>query len=275
MITTISFEKYTGAGNDFVIIEDVKNLHDDEFYQNIAALLCDRNFGIGGDGLMVIRSSDSQHFKMMYWNSDGSIAGMCGNGGRCISMMYHRYFQKKEFSFETRSGIYSSKILDDQTVELTMINPFDFIDETPLSKESGYVNTGTQHIVIFESKIESLNVFEIGRNFRNSEFALSKGGANINFVEVSDSHSIKVRTYEKGVEAETLACGTGTVASAILAFRKNKVHKKPIEVTVKSGEKLLVDFDQNYQNVILTGQAKFLFSGEIKINHDSNHFSIY
>lgn len=274
MITTIKFEKYTGAGNDFVIVEDVKNKHNDEFYQNIASLLCNRNFGIGGDGLMVIRSSEKQDFKMMYWNSDGSIAGMCGNGGRCISMMYHNYFQKDRFSFETRSGIYSSRIINDQQVELTMINPFDFEDRTPLTENSGYVNTGTQHVVIFERNIEHLNVFETGKKYRNSEFALSKGGANINFVEAVDHHSIKVRTYEKGVEDETLACGTGTVASAILSFKKGIVSEKPVEVTVKSGEKLFVNFDQVFQNVTLTGQAKFLFSGEIKLENQSGRFAI-
>lgn len=266
MNITIKFEKYTGAGNDFVIIEDLANRCSDDFYQNLTPICCDRHFGIGGDGVMVIRKSDTCDFKMMYWNPDGSIAGMCGNGGRCIAMMYYRYFKKENLTFETRSGMYSAKILSDEVVELSMIDPYDF-EKTPyLAEHSAYINTGTQHLVLPIQHIDQINVVEQGKLHRNSPFALNKGGANINFIEKQNASTIKIRTYEKGVEDETLACGTGTVAAAIVAFKNQLIDQKPVQVIVRSGEKLVVNFDNQYKNVTLTGQAKFLFSGEVTVD---------
>lgn len=272
MTTIINFEKFTGAGNDFILINDFEYKLSDDFYQDVCSLLCSRGFGIGSDGLMVIRKSDKYDFKMMYWNPDGSIAGMCGNGGRCISMLYSKNTGKKQISFETRSGIYSAKILAADQVELTMINPFDFIDETPAPQPSGYANTGTQHWVISETDLENLDVNSVGRKWRNHQFALSKGGSNINFVKPTGQNSIKVRTYEKGVEAETLACGTGTVAAALISYRKAIISQKPVQVQVQSGEILTVGFDDQFQNVTLTGQAKFLFSGTCQVQKLGNQW---
>ena len=153
-----------------------------------------------------------------------------------------------------------------------MINPFDFIDETPAPQPSGYANTGTQHWVISETDIENLDVSSVGRIWRNHQFALDKGGSNINFVKSTGKNSIKVRTYEKGVESETLACGTGTVAAALISYRKGMISEKPVKVQVQSGEILTVGFDDHFQNVTLTGQAKFLFKGTCQVQKVENQW---
>lgn len=268
MITTIKFEKYTGAGNDFVLIDDRDDKFPDSLFSEWAPTLCDRNFGIGGDGLMVIKPSSTHDFRMLYLNSDGSLAGMCGNGGRCISAFFSVLAGKTEVRFETLSGTYSAHV-STGGVALSMIDPFDFT-ETGLP-ESYYLNTGTQHLVVLKANVDELDVFSEGRKLRYSEFAKSKNGANVNFIHKTNESSIRIRTYEKGVENETLACGTGTVAGAIVAFQTGLVTQKPVSVKVQSGQFLTVDFDKEFKNVILSGPADFLFSGQCNLQKDEKN----
>lgn len=265
MHLNLNFEKYTGAGNDFILVDDRQDLIQDSVFSEIALLLCDRNFGIGGDGLMVIKPSSTLDFRMLYLNSDGSLAGMCGNGGRCISACFSILTGKTQIRFETLSGTYSARV-DGCQVALTMIDPFDFSDTG--IPDSFYLNTGTQHLVVLAKNLETLEVYSEGKKLRYSEFAKSKKGANVNFIEGIDDQSIRIRTYEKGVENETLACGTGTVAGAITAFRQGLVKSRPVNVKVQSGQILTVHFNDDFKDVVLTGPADFLFSGTVHLQKD-------
>ncbi|MCA0446678.1 MAG: diaminopimelate epimerase [Bacteroidetes bacterium] len=267
MNITLKFEKYTGAGNDFVLIDDRDDKVSDQTFSEMAPVLCDRNFGIGGDGLMVIKSSLTHDFRMLYLNSDGSLAGMCGNGGRCISAFFSVLTGKEIVRFETLSGTYSAQVTRNQ-VALSMIDPFDF-SETGI-QDTYYLNTGTQHLVILKKDLENFDVFSEGKKLRYSDFAKSKNGANVNFIEGVDCNSIRIRTYEKGVENETLACGTGTVAGAIIAYRQGIVKTRPVSVKVQSGQLLTVDFNDDFKEVILTGPADFLFSGACQLQKENN-----
>lgn len=258
MNTPIDFVKYSGAGNDFILVDDRNLNHPDAVYSEICPKFCDRHFGVGSDGLMVIRPSEKYDFTMLYFNPDGSRAGMCGNGGRCISAYFSRLTGKTEIRFETLSGVYFAVIQQDG-VALTMIDPFDFTD--PGLDSSLYLNTGTQHLVVFKPSVDLVPVDQEGRKLRFSAFADSKKGVNVNFVEITGPDSIKIRTYEKGVEAETLACGTGTVAGAIAAFRAGLISSQPVQVTVRSGKVLTVGFSPEFKNVVLSGSAEFIYSG--------------
>lgn len=268
MTTTIKFKKYTGAGNDFVLIDDRDDKISDSIFSEMTPVLCDRNFGIGGDGLMVIKPSSTHDFRMLYLNSDGSLAGMCGNGGRCISAFFSVLTGKTEVSFETLSGTYSAQITTTE-VALSMIDPYDFA-ETNIP-DAFYLNTGTQHLVVMKTNLIELDVLSEGRKLRNSDFAKSKKGANVNFIQKIDESSIRIRTYEKGVEAETLACGTGTVAGAITAYQNGIVTQKPVIVKVHSGQLLTVNFNDEFKNVILSGPADYLFSGECNLKKNDQN----
>lgn len=254
--------KFTGAGNDFVLTDDRNNRFDDEWYASVTPLICDRHHGIGGDGLMVLRNSDQFDFRMLYLNSDGSLAGMCGNGARCLSELYFLLTGREMARFETRSGEYGAQRTGQATVAISLIIPFDYQPVSDLGSETCFVNTGTQHLVVKVSEVGNVSVDSIGRKLRHSEFAQSKGGSNVNFVEVTGPESLSIRTYEKGVEGETLACGTGTVAAAYVAFRNGWITNPVVSVNVRSGAILTVRLNER---PVLEGPATYLFSSTIRL----------
>lgn len=265
-IVNFSVHKFTGAGNDFVLIDDRENRFSDDWYATITPLLCNRFHGIGGDGLMVLRSSDRFDFRMHYLNSDGSLAGMCGNGARCLSEFFFLLTGTDRARFETRSGEYFAERKGTAQVALSLIKPFDFADVPGQDSETCYVNTGTQHLVVKVSGLDEIPVETDGRKLRYSEFAHSKGGSNVNFIEITGPGSLRIRTYEKGVEGETLACGTGTVAAAFAAFRKGWIAQPIVQVTVKSGSLLTVYLQDR---PILEGPADYLFSSHLSLQKNS------
>ncbi len=258
----ILFNKYQGAGNDFIIIDNRDNQFDKKNNQLIEQL-CNRRFGIGADGLILLENSKKHDFKMYYYNADGNESTMCGNGGRCIVAFAKKLnIIKDKTIFEAIDGIHHAEILRDQ-INLQMID-VGFVLE---NKESLFLNTGSPHHVSFQEGIDYLNVKEEGSKIRYGK-PYGKEGTNVNFVEQVDENIFKVRTYERGVEDETLACGTGVTAVAIAAYQANKTKSNHIYLQTLGGM-LEVSFendDNKYHNVFLKGPATFVFEGKIHVN---------
>lgn len=257
----ITFYKYQGAGNDFLIIDNRNKFFDKRNTTQIK-FLCDRKFGIGADGLILLETSKKTDFKMIYFNADGNESTMCGNGGRCIvAFAKKKNLIQDKTTFEAIDGLHFAEVIRDQ-INLQMIN-VDFISE---NKNSLFLNTGSPHHIIFYDDISNINVKEEGSKIRYGK-PYSKEGTNVNFVEQIDKNIFKVRTYERGVEDETLACGTGVTAVAIAAFQTNKTNSKHIFLHTLGGI-LEVSFEKNedqYYNVFLKGPATFVFKGVLNV----------
>jgi diaminopimelate epimerase len=273
----IVFTKITGAGNDFILIDKKLNQN---FLVNpdLIKSMCDRRYGIGADGILIISDCDSSDFEMEFFNSDGSSGMLCGNGARCIIKYADSSGRisgtNTTFTFNGES--FSGSLLDDDLIKFQLNSPTKLKQnfEITLSEEKlkvSFIDTGAFHVVVNldEQKkvkeIESYPVNKIGREIRfNDKF--KPLGTNVNFITVKNN-IINIRTYERGVEEETLACGTGSVASAIISYLEGKI-KLPAKVKTKSGEILVVDFKQNgdvISNVSLTGTAKIVFKGKYKL----------
>jgi diaminopimelate epimerase len=256
----LEFYKYQGTGNDFILLDETKVIN--QLSSNQIALLCDRHFGIGSDGLIQLRKKANYDFEMVYYNSDGNTSSMCGNGGRCISQFAKDLGLVKDKShFIAIDGDHQS-IFTDSGIELQMIGT-----TFPDKVGSDYtINTGSPHYIQFVKDIHHFDVFHQGKAIRNSQIFQEKG-INVNFVEVINDHTIFVRTYERGVENETLSCGTGVTAAAITyAFLQNT----PLShVDVKTlGGNLKVRFEKNnsgFQDVWLCGPAIKTFKGVFKL----------
>lgn len=257
----IHFYKYQGAGNDFIIIDNREkriNLNTKKIYR-----LCDRHFGIGADGLILLEHSSKADFKMIYFNSDGKKSTMCGNGGRCIVAFAHKLkLIKKHTHFEAVDGLHYAEIIQDNLIRLQMQN----VSEIQEYNNDFIVNTGSPHYVKIVSDASSVNVCEEGRKIRYAP-PFHKEGINVNFVQIKNSRAIHVRTYERGVENETLSCGTGVTAAALVTTHIHSKNKNKVQVTTLGG-KLQIECQLNnstYQNIFLTGNAEFIFKGEINI----------
>ena len=255
----IDFFKYHGAGNDFIIIEDKNNISLTLNEHNIAHL-CDRHFGIGADGIMLLQPSSKYDFKMKYYNSDGKEGTMCGNGGRCIVAFANKLnLIDKTTEFEAIDGIHKATI-SGNTISLKMIDVNDY-DEN----DGNYIiNTGSPHYISFQRNISDLNLIEKAHKIRYNE-KFKNEGINVNFVSINEDE-IQLRTYERGVENETLACGTGAVATAIATFISGKSMNSNLGINVKGGL-LNVSFDTtdniHFTNIWLRGSAEFVFKGKI------------
>ena len=253
-----TFYKYHGTGNDFIMVDD-RAVSFEVTTERVAAL-CHRRFGIGADGLILIQPSSEGDFKMVYFNSDANQSTMCGNGGRCaIKFAQHIGMIENHCTFMAIDGLHEGFIADDGIIHLRMI---DVADAVP-SNGAWFMDTGSPHHVAKVEHVENVPVFEAGRKLRKS---YGDEGSNINFVEV-DNGSLNVRTYERGVEDETLSCGTGVTASALTAYQLGWV--KSNEVAVKTpGGNLRVQFNhtpKGFENVWLIGPAVFVFQGEIEL----------
>jgi diaminopimelate epimerase len=282
-IEQIDFWKMSGAGNDFVVIDNRRGTVTEPVA--FARVVCDRRRGVGADGLLLLENSNRSDFQMKYYNADGSYGGMCGNGGRCISRFAYlkEIVASEQIKFDALDHVYRAQILKDD-VKLTMKNPSDIRSNEMLPMDglnliSHYIDTGSPHCVIFLDQnkdilgtLRDLDVYGIGKTIRYHK-SFSPNGTNVNFVEGVDSNTIRIRTYERGVEAETLACGTGSVASAILANQIGGV-RAPVVVQTQSGESLQVDFQNRgmsvYEEVSLLGSAHVTFAGAIRYNPSSH-----
>jgi diaminopimelate epimerase len=257
---TFTFNKYQGTGNDFIIIDNRDSLFNPEDHK-IINKLCDRRFGIGADGLILVSDHRDYDFEMKYFNSDGYLGSMCGNGGRCashFSMM--KGIAGKNQKFLAADGVHEANASDD-IVHLKMGD----VIATEIIDGNYFINTGSPHYIIFRSDIDSIDVRVEGRLIRHSS-AFKPGGTNVNFVELSEN-GISVRTFERGVEDETLSCGTGVTASAIASLLTGHFDTRSVSVKTKGGElsvsatvtgKLISD-------IWLSGPATFVFEGKIDI----------
>lgn len=256
----INFFKYQATGNDFVMINGFER--DINLSAEQIRFLCDRHFGIGSDGLIILRQDKETDFFMDFYNPDGSQAGFCGNGGRCSVVMASDIgIIQKDTHFRARDGLHDAQVLENSQVSLRLRDVCEFKD---FGKEI-YVNTGTHHAVVFLDEIDNQDIVQIARPIRYSA-RYGPEGANVNFVQITGKAQIKVRTYEKGVEDETLSCGTGITASALVSAWKHGFDS-PVEVQAKGG-KLLVFFDRKgkcFEKIYLQGPAKKVFAGEIEI----------
>jgi diaminopimelate epimerase len=268
----INFSKLTAAGNDFILIDNRENIIADKECEALAKKFCDRKYSIGADGLILLEKSVSKDFKMKYFNSDGSHACMCGNGGRSVAKFaYDLGIVDSKMIFETDAGTVNAEILpaDKDRVRLDLYDPRDLnrnIDIEADGKEFNvdFINTGVPHVVAFVDDIESVDVVKYGKIIRyHKEF--SPAGANVNFVEVAKDGTLFVRTYERGVEGETLACGTGITASGIISVLKGFA-KSPVSVVARGGDKLSVSLrnsNDKISNVVLEGPAVIAFKGTV------------
>ena len=262
----LAFYKYHGAGNDFILIDGRKNPV--QLSQPQIAFMCNRQKGIGADGLMLFKDSKNYDFEMKYYNSNGNEGSMCGNGGRCIvSFAYDLGIKKTEYQFMAIDGLHHSRILNssilERTIELDMID----VDSISIENDTIYIiDTGSPHYLIFVENIKEIKVFDEGKKIRRSD-RFKAEGINVNFIE-EKGNQLFVRTYERGVENETLACGTGVTAAAIASSIRQNLKYREFNIETLGGN-LKVCFDiqspYHFTNVKLTGPTSFVYQGEIDI----------
>ena len=260
----IEFYKYQGAGNDFVIIDDREEQFD-RSNTKLVKFLCDRRFGVGADGLMLVRNKKGFDFEMVYYNSDGNESSMCGNGGRCIVAFAKKISVVGESCcFLAVDGPHEANLIDTEHGEWVSLK---MIDVEDIEKGPGYcyMDTGSPHYVAFESNLKKFDIIEKARAIRyNSRFR--EEGTNVNFISLEDNQ-LHIRTYERGVEDETLACGTGVTAAVLAAHATGQFKGNQLDVKAQGGS-LKVKFEQSskgYQNIWLEGPAEHVFKGVIHV----------
>lgn len=258
----VKFHKYQGSGNDFVLLNNRYNTYSNLTTEQIAHL-CDRHFGIGADGLMLLENSQGHDFKMVYFNSDGRQSTMCGNGGRCIIRFANDQKIIGDHTFFLAvDGVHQGKINENGSVSLQMAD----VNGYEKDNDNFILQTGSPHYVIFTENVKAIDIVTEARKVRYNE-RFKDFGINVNFVQQISDNEIFVRTYERGVEDETLSCGTGVVAASLAYILKNDLNNEKISVNTKGGQ-LSVSFKRNGNNftdVWLTGGALKVFEGSIEI----------
>ena len=263
----ISFAKLSGAGNDFAIIDNRQNVipgNREDFVEKV----CARRVSVGADGLLLVGNSDEADFKMRYFNSDGGEVETCGNGARCIAQFAYteKIVPSRKMKFETRAGIYSAEILED-SVKLGMSDAVGMKLDFPLELSDGvhtvsFINSGVPHVIFLVDELENLDVVKLGRETRYHK-KFQPEGTNANFIRIRDENALDIRTYERGVEDETLACGTGCIAASIAAAAAGKA-KSPIVAHTRGGYLLKIYFTldpQGAKEVFLEGDARIIYKG--------------
>ena len=255
----LKFHKYQGTGNDFVVIDNRRGTFPKKDTKLVAGL-CDRKFGIGADGLLLLEDDKMSDFSMVYFNADGAPGSMCGNGGRClVAFAHHLGLIGSETSFNAVDGLHHAGIKGED-VKLRMVD----VHEIHQKKNHIFLNTGSPHHV---QLVKNLKDFDVDREGRKLRYGLyGKTGSNINFVEPLEGNSFLVRTYERGVEAETLSCGTGVTAVALAMHKLGRTDSKLVDIKTLGGD-LSISFEpqgDGYANVFLIGPAKLVYKGEIE-----------
>ncbi|WP_353084949.1 diaminopimelate epimerase [Flavobacterium sp.] len=258
----IKFYKYQGTGNDFIMIDNRL-----DFFPKDAVViiekLCDRRFGIGADGLILLENDSDADFRMVYYNSDGNQSSMCGNGGRClVAFAKSLGMINDKTTFIATDGLHHATILDNGHISLQMKD----VSDVKIENEYVFLNTGSPHHVAMVNDIQNKDIKKDGAAIRYSDL-YGKEGSNVNFVSQLGDANFRLRTYERGVEDETLSCGTGATATAIAMHSLGNTNSNAIAIEVEGG-KLTVSFDKTnagYEKVMLEGPATFVFEGEIEI----------
>lgn len=257
----VEFYKYQGTGNDFVIIDNRTQFFPKE---NIALInkICDRKFGIGADGLMLLENDNQQDFRMIYYNADGNESTMCGNGGRCIVAFAKQLdIVKNEGTFIAIDGLHEF-VIEENLVYLKMID----VTNITSNNNDKILFTGSPHYIVFVDDVNNIDVVTEAKKIRYNDI-YAKDGINVNFVSYKNNKTY-MRTYERGVEDETLSCGTGTVAVALCVAEQKAMQQGKIDIHTPGGN-LSVAFQKagnTYENIWLIGTAIFVFSGKINLN---------
>lgn len=258
----IAFYKYQGTGNDFVILEN-RNQQYNGLTAKQVKQICNRRFGVGADGLMLLNSHPELDFEMIYFNADGNTSSMCGNGGRClVQFARDRGMHKSTYTFMAIDGEHEAEFDMHNVVRLKMQD----VNQVEYHSGHAVLNTGSPHFVKFANNVEDIDVVETGRDIRHSK-DFEQEGINVNFVETIKQDGIFVRTYERGVEDETLSCGTGVTASALMNAHNEKGFNR-VEVKTPGGH-LSVEFnkidDEHFDNIWLCGPAELVYTGVIEV----------
>ncbi|MCK4244318.1 MAG: diaminopimelate epimerase [Candidatus Omnitrophica bacterium] len=265
----LRFIKLQAGGNDFILIDNRKALIKNR--KKCALKLCRRQFSIGADGLLLLENSKIADFRMRIYNPDGTEAEMCGNGIRCLIrfICLKKLLVQKKISIETADGIYSGKVKGDLTL-VKMKEPKEIRLNLKLRIKGKkytlyFINLGVPHTVLFVDDLEKVDMEDLAPSIRDDKrfFPL---GTNVDFVKIVNYHSLKLRTYERGVEAETLSCGTGAAAAAIISYKLRKVDS-PVKISPSSGESLKLYFDTSLMDIYLEGKATKVYEGECSPNH--------
>ena len=265
----ISFYKMSGSGNDFIIIDNRNRIIDDTELPTLIRHACRRKISVGADGLILIEPSNTADFRWRFFNSDGSRAEMCGNGARCAARFaVVNGIAGESLSFETDVGLVTGQVKGSR-VKVKMPDPVDLRLDDSISLANGLltvssINTGVPHVVIMADAIADIDVFNVGREIRNHK-AFAPAGTNVNFICRQNQGQLAIRTYERGVEDETLACGTGSIASALIASCKLDWNS-PIDLTTRSGELLRIHFNKNrnvFDNVYLEGDVRIIYTAQL------------
>lgn len=259
----INFSKYHGTANDFILIEDPDGSIQKLFDTDTVAKLCNRRFGIGADGLMLLQKHEKVDFYMRYYNSDGNVSSMCGNGGRCLSQFAidQGWISADIMKFEAVDGMHRARV-EDGKVLLTMSD----VEEVRMDGDNYILNTGSPHFVSFQ-EVCAVDIYQYGKSIRYSE-AYKEDGINVNVAEIQEN-VVHMLTYERGVEDETYSCGTGTVAVAIACLIKTKQPDGPYEVNIKTrGGDLSVRCQKKgdcFDQIYLIGPAVKVYEGKVHI----------
>jgi diaminopimelate epimerase len=271
----IQFTKLNGAGNDFIAVDNTAGLLRVN-WSAFARAVCERHFGVGADGLLVLEPSARADFTMLYFNADGSSGGMCGNGGRCCVMLARTNgIEHDDVSFEALGYVYKAAFTG-EGIRVAMKSPVKIRRCIPVHTSAGRflchaIDTGAPHVVTFVEDLGAIDVAGVGRELRHHR-EFQPDGANIDFVRVMGRDAISMRTYERGVEAETLACGTGAIASAVLTALERGA-TSPISVRTLSGEDLRVSFvidSSDVRDISLEGHARIVFHSKVLFDPISN-----
>ncbi len=266
----LKFSKLSGTGNDFIIIDNREGLMPKKRMPGFVRGVCRRAVSVGADGVIFIENHPELDFSWNFYNSDGGEAEMCGNGARCAARYaFERGIAQKSMRFFTTAGEIEAHITDDKVAKVMLTKAFgyrEFKFDSPKGIVEGYfLNTGVPHAIILNENVEDVDVKSTGAMIRHAE-EFAPNGANANFVQIINQHELVIRTYERGVEDETLACGTGCVAAA-LTLAKNGRIQAPASLTVRSGEKLIVDFSPNTPldgDAWLEGAVHWIYDGVFK-----------
>lgn len=265
----ITFYKMSGSGNDFILVDNRKGIVDEENLGRWIAAICRRKHSVGADGFILIEDSDKADFKWRFFNSDGGEVEMCGNGGRCVARLaFLKGIAGAGLKFETRAGVIRAEVSGER-VKLEM--PAHSVAEIDYCLEVGdetltvsSITVGVPHVVVCVNDVESARVFKLGRAIRYHK-RYAPAGTNVNFVQSVDEDLFAVRTYERGVEEETLACGTGSVAAALIASTKG-LGSSPMSLRTRGGETLKVYFERHgdrFNGVFLEGDARLVYEGRL------------
>ena len=265
----ITFFKMSGSGNDFIIVDNRREVVENSGLSDFINRICRRKMSVGADGFILIEPSDKADFKWRFFNSDGSNAEMCGNGARCAARFaYVNGISGKNLSFETEAGVVSAEVKEDRA-KVKMPDPGELrlaynidLKNGPVKVSS--VNTGVPHVVVMNETINDINVYNLGREIRFHE-TFAPAGTNVNFICLQKQGQLAIRTYERGVENETLACGTGSIAAALVTSSETN-WQSPINLITRSGESLTIYFTKDgdtFKNVYLEGDARIIYSAQL------------